>query len=97
MQRTLYDKLWDEHVVHSENMFVTHTVDVEIAAGANELAIRFGRVPAEDIHTLALDEGSRTSAALAHLTHLTSCRFDSKPQPTAGNPQNLCELLAWRN
>ncbi len=27
----------------------------------------FGRVPVEDVHTLALDEGSRTSAALARI------------------------------
>ena len=37
----------------------------------------FGRVPVEDIHTLALDEGSRTSAALARI--LLQERFGVRP------------------
>jgi chorismate dehydratase len=38
----------------------------------------FGRVPVEDIHTLALDEGSRTSAALAQI--LLKERFGVTPR-----------------
>jgi chorismate dehydratase len=38
----------------------------------------YGRVPVEDIHTLALDEGSRTSAALAQI--LLRKRFNVAPQ-----------------
>ena len=38
----------------------------------------YGRVPVEDIHTLALDEGSRTSAALARI--LLNERFGVKPK-----------------
>ena len=37
----------------------------------------FGRVPVEDIHTLALDEGSRTSVALVHI--LLKQRFGVTP------------------
>jgi chorismate dehydratase len=38
----------------------------------------YGRVPVEDIHTLALDEGSRTSAALAVI--LLAERFGVRPK-----------------
>ena len=38
----------------------------------------YGRVPVEDIHTLALDEGSRTSAALARI--LLKERFGVTPK-----------------
>ena len=38
----------------------------------------YGRVPVEDIHTLALDEGSRTSAALARI--LLKERFGVTPR-----------------
>jgi chorismate dehydratase len=38
----------------------------------------YGRVPVEDIHTLALDEGSRTSAALAQI--LLKERFGVTPR-----------------
>ena len=37
----------------------------------------YGRVPVEDVHTLALDEGSRTSAALARI--LLQERFGVRP------------------
>ena len=38
----------------------------------------YGRVPVEDVHTLALDEGSRTSAALARI--MLRERFGVTPQ-----------------
>ena len=31
-----------EHILHSENMFVAHDVDVPLVAGQNELVLRFG-------------------------------------------------------
>jgi chorismate dehydratase len=50
----------------------------------------FGRVPVERVETLALDEGSRTSAALAQI--LLRERFDLKPRllplPLESSPDN---------
>jgi chorismate dehydratase len=53
--------------------------DVAIACDGPVLSVKlFGRVPVQRIKTLALDEGSRTSAALVQI--LLRERFDLRPQ-----------------
>jgi chorismate dehydratase len=53
--------------------------DVAIACDGPVLSVKlFGRVPVREIKTLALDEGSRTSAALAQI--LLRERFDLRPR-----------------
>src|SRR5262249_15530186 len=53
--------------------------DAVVACDGPVLSVKlFGRVPVEQIQTLALDEGSRTSAALAQI--LLRERFDLPPQ-----------------
>ena len=54
----------------------------------------YGRVPVEDVHTLALDEGSRTSAALARI--LLNERFGVTPQDPTAAPRGDGRRLAGR-
>jgi chorismate dehydratase len=65
-----------EYARHGDYTIIS---DVCIACDGPVRSVRlYGRVPVEDIHTLALDEGSRTSAALACI--LLSERFGVTPK-----------------
>jgi chorismate dehydratase len=70
--------------------------DAVVACDGPVLSVKlYGRVPVEQVQTLALDEGSRTSAALAQI--LLRERFDLrpalKPLPLATAPSD-CEADA---
>ena len=53
--------------------------DAVVACDGPVLSVKlYGRVPVEQVQTLALDEGSRTSAALAQILHRE--RFDLRPR-----------------
>ena len=65
-----------EYARHPEFSIIS---DACIACDGPVRSVRlYGRVPVEDVHTLALDEGSRTSAALARI--LLKERFGVAPK-----------------
>jgi chorismate dehydratase len=66
-------------IEYARNLGYTIVSDACIACDGPVRSVKlFGRVPVEDIHTIALDEGSRTSAALSLL--LLMERFGVSPK-----------------